>query len=265
MLAQELITMTTHSAEAFFPRCELDRTNGVPLHVQIERLLQDVIRRPPYSTGAFLPDELTLASRFGVSRGTVRESILNLVHRGLLERKKGAGTRVVQSGLVAWASLTGEMRRKGIDVQSFLLEVSEKPASGKVAEALQVAAGTPVKCLDQVRGWDDRPVLQSRSWFHPRLKLSGNEDFRRPLYELLKAERGIVTDHAREEFLAVTADTRVARRLKVKKGTPLLLRRRISFDAKGHQIEYAEVHYDTADVSLTLTSRWEPVDERAGS
>jgi GntR family transcriptional regulator len=253
--------MTARTAENFFPPWTLDRTNGVPLHVQIERLLQDLIRRPPYSTGAFLPDELTLASRLGVSRGTVRASILNLVHRGLLERRKGAGTRVVQSGLVAWASLTGEMRRKGIDVQSFLLEVSEKPANGKIAEALQVPVGTPVKCLDQVRGWENRPVLQSRSWFHPRLKLSGKEDFRRPLYGLLEAETGVVADHAREEFLAVTADARVARRLKVKKGTPLLLRRRISFDAKGHPIDYAEVHYDTGDVSLTLTSRWQPVDE----
>ena len=252
--------MTVRAAEDFFPQWKLDRTNGVPLHVQIERRLQELIRRPPYSAGAFLPDELTLANRLGVSRGTVRESILNLVHQGLLERRKGVGTRVVQSGLIAWASLTGEMRRKGIDVQSFLLEVSDKSAKGRIADALQVPVGTPVKCLDQVRGWDDRPVLQSRSWFHPRLKLSGKEDFRRPLYELLKAETGIAADHAREEFLAVKADGRTARRLKVKKGTPLLLRRRTSFDSKGRSIDYAEIHYDTGDISLTLTSRWEPVD-----
>jgi GntR family transcriptional regulator len=60
-----------------------------------------------------------------------------------------------------------------------------------------------------------------------RLKVSGKEDFRRPLYELLKGETGIVADNAREEFLAVMADGPTARRLKVKKGMPLLLRRRI--------------------------------------
>ena len=250
--------MTAHTAEGFFIPEKLDRKNGVPLHVQIEHLLEDLIRQPPYSAGALLPDELTLASRLGVSRGTVRNSILNLVHLGVLERRKGVGTRVVQSGLVAWASLTGEMRRKGISVQSFLLEVSDKVAKGQVADALQVPAGTPVKCLDQVRGWDDRPTLQSRSWFHPRLGLSGQEDFRRPLYELLKDETGIATDHAREEFLAVAADARTARRLKVKKGTPLLLRLRTSFDPAGLPIDYAEIHYHTGDISLTLTSRWEP-------
>jgi GntR family transcriptional regulator len=252
--------MTVHTADNFFPPWKLDRASGVPLHVQIERLLHDLICRPPYSTGALLPPELTMASRLGVSRGTVRESILNLVHRGFLERRKGLGTRVVQTGLVSWASLTGEMRRKGIEVQSFVLEVSEKIAEGKIAEALQVPAGTPVKYLDQVRGWDDRPVLQSRSWFHPRLKLSGKEDFRRPLYELLRAETGFLADHAREEFLGVTANGPTARRLKVKKGTPLLLRRRTSFDSQGLPIEYAEILYDTADVSVTLTSRREPVE-----
>ena len=113
--------MSSRAAETFFPPWKLDRTSGVLLHVQIERLLYDLIRSPPYSTGALLPDELTIANRLGVSRGTVRESILNLVHQGFLERKKRVGTRVVQTGLVAWASLTGEMRRKGIEVQSFIL------------------------------------------------------------------------------------------------------------------------------------------------
>ena len=198
--------MTARTAETFFSNWKLDRESGVLLHVQIERLLHELISRPPYSTGALLPDELSMASRLGVSRGTVRESILNLVHQGFLERRKGVGTRAVQTGLVAWASLTGEMRRKGIEVQSFLLKVTEKTAKGKIADALRVPAGTSIKCPDQVRGRGDRPVLQSHSWFHPRLKLSGREDFRRPLYELLKRETGIVADTAREEFLAVTAD-----------------------------------------------------------
>jgi GntR family transcriptional regulator len=252
--------MTAQLAETFFSTWKLDRSNGVLLHVQIERFLREMISRPPYSSGALLPDELTIANRLGVSRGTVRESILNLVHQGSLERRKGVGTRAVQTGLVDWASLTGEMRRKGIKVQSFLLEISEKIAKGKVADALQVPVGTLVKFLDQVRGWDDRPVLQSRSWFHPRLELSGKEDFRRPLYKLLKEETGIVADHAREEFLAVTAVGPSSRRLKVKKGTPLLLRRRTSFDSQVRPIEYAEILYDTGDVSLALISRWNPVD-----
>jgi GntR family transcriptional regulator len=256
----QTLRMTAHTAEASSPRWRLNRNNGVPLHLQIERLLRKLISSPPYSSGALLPDELTLASRLGVSRGTVRNSILKLVHQGLLERRKGVGTKVVQSGLVARASLTGEMRRKGIDVQSFLLDVAEEPAKATVAAALQLAPGVPVICLDQVRGWDGRPVLQSQSWFHPRLKLSGFEDFHRPLYGLLREASGIAATHAREEFVAVAADAVIARRLWVKKRTPLLLRRRTTIDAQDQPIDYAEIYYHTGEISLTLTSRWEPVD-----
>jgi DNA-binding GntR family transcriptional regulator len=65
---------------------------------------------------------------------------------------------------------------------------------------------------------------------------------------------------AREEFVAVTADTTIAHRLQVKRGTPLLLRRRTTVDADGRPIDYAEIYYHTGEISLTLTSRWEPVD-----
>jgi hypothetical protein len=74
-----------------------------------------------------------------------------------------------QSALFVRSAVAGR-----VDVQSFLLDVSEKPAEPAVAAALQVATGIPVICLDQVRGWEGRPVLQSQSWFHPRLNLSGH-------------------------------------------------------------------------------------------
>jgi len=57
-----------------------------------------------------------------------------------------------QSALFVRSAVAGR-----VDVQSFLLDVSEKPAEPAVAAALQVATGIPVKCLDQVRGWEGRP------------------------------------------------------------------------------------------------------------
>jgi GntR family transcriptional regulator len=237
----------------------LDRTGGGPLYLQIEEILRKMIRAPRYASGALLPDEVSLANQLGVSRGTVRNSILKLVNQGLLERKAGVGTRVakraVESGIVAWRSLTREMRRKGIEIESFLLEVHDARPPARVAAALRIAETVRVKRLDQVRGWDSAPVLHSRSWFHPRLGLTGNEDFRRPLYELLKAETGADADHAHEDFLAVPADAEMASRLGVKRDTPLLLRRQTTFDPGGRPIDYQEIHYRTDNFSLTLDLR----------
>jgi L-rhamnose-H+ transport protein len=158
------------------------------------------------------------------------------------------------SRMEAWVSLTAEMKRKGVGLRNYSLEVTEQVASGKIAEGLQMPAGTAVKCLDQIRGWDDKPMLQSRSWFHPRLKLSGQEDFRRPLYELLKDETGINADNAHEEFLAVPADAKLAYQLEIKEGAPLLLRRRTVSDSSRRPIDYAEIYYRTEAFYLTLDS-----------
>jgi GntR family transcriptional regulator len=238
--------MANHAAENFFSQSKLDGKNRVPLHIQIERLLQDLISHPPYSYGARLPDELTMAAQLGVSRGTVRESILELTRQGLLERRKGVGTRKVQSGLGAWTSLIGEMSGKNIDDETFVFQILERPANGQVSEALRVSDGTPFKCLREVCGRKGRPILQSNTWIHPRLGLSDDEDFRRPPYEVTKNGIGIEATHASEELFAVTAGRITARLLKVKTGTPLLLRVRISFDANNCAVDYSEMHYNTS-------------------
>jgi GntR family transcriptional regulator len=251
--------MAASKREDPFKTWKVNRKSGAPLYIQIEQFLQEMIRRPEFAGGGLLPDEVTLANRLGVSRGTVRNSIMKLVNQGYLSRKAGVGTRVsqrgVESGIVAWRSLTREMARKGIDVQSFLLEVTEEKASEQIADALHIPADSGIICLDQVRGWDDKPVLNSRSWFHPRLGLSGDEDFRRPLYELIKEETGFAADHAHEEFLAVVADAGMATLLQTKKGNPVLLRRRTTFDSGGRAIDFAEIHYRNDNFSLTLDLR----------
>jgi hypothetical protein len=50
------------------------------------------------------------------------------------------------------------------------------------------------------------------SGFHPRLGLSGHENFQEPLYELLKTVTGADAERAHEEFEAIAADQEMARR-----------------------------------------------------
>lgn len=238
----------------------LQQGSPLPLHVQVQQLLRELCRCPEYQQGALLPDEVTLASRLGISRGTVRSGIAKLVQEGLLERKAGVGTRVVtrkhfESGVTAWRSFTREMARKGITVQTYDQELSTTEATGEVAQALRIKTGALVKRLDRLRGWDGIPVLHSRSWFHPRLGLTGKEVFDKPLYEVLQAETGAVVHHAREEFLAIGASVEMARRLRVSKGTPLLLRRHTVFDPGSRPIELCEVHYRSDRFTLTLDLR----------
>lgn len=234
----------------------LDHRSPVPLRAQVEQLLRELLREPRYQSGGLLPNELALAAKLGVSRGTVRSGISKLVFEGLLERKAGVGTRVarnhLESGIRAWRSFTREMAAKGITVQNFRLDYRQVEPSEEAARALQVAPDVRLWRVERIRGWDGKPVLASASWFHPRLGLNGSEDFNRPLYEALETATGVKPQHAREEFLAVTADAPLARRLQVPRKTPLLLRRHTVCDAGNRPIEFAEVYYVSSRFTLTL-------------
>lgn len=237
----------------------IDHHSPMPLHSQVEQLLRALIQQPDYRKGALLPDEVSLAAKLGVSRGTVRSGISKLVFEGTLERKAGIGTRVSQrpheSGIRAWRSFTMEMASKGVIVQNFRLDYRLVEASGPAAEALQLEPNTPLWRIDRVRGWNGKPVLQTTSWFHPRLGLKGTEDFSRPLYETIEKTTGVRPHHAREEFLAVSADARISKLLQVARGTPLLLRRHTVLDPGNRPFEFAEVRYVSSRFTVTMDLR----------
>lgn len=239
----------------------LDHRSALPLHAQAEQLLRELIQRSEYRAGGLLPDEVSLSRSLGISRNTLRAAIGRLVAEGRLERKAGVGTRVVEprvkSGVGAWHSFTREMEAKGIKVETYSARVRLLPAPVSVAKALQVQTGTEVIGLDRVRGWDDQPEADFQSFFHPRLGLTRDDDFQKPLYEMIRERTGVVADTSLEEFTAVAADKRLARLLEVPLGTPLLRRERTVLDTGRKPVEFAVVHYRCDRFRLTLSLRQE--------
>jgi GntR family transcriptional regulator len=235
---------------------KVNRTSEIPLHRQIEERLLELSRIPKYMEGELFPDELTLADRFGVSRGTVRNGIMNLVRQGILERRAGVGTRVVhkatESGYIAWRSFSREMKMRGIEVQLLFFAITVSKARTLVAQALKLAEGTSVLRLDRVRGWNGRAIQHCRIWFHPRLALTEDQDFARPLYELIQDVSGIEAARTYEELKVVRADAEISRRLKLSQETPLLLRRQTTYDINWRPIDYQETHHCTDHFPLTF-------------
>ncbi|MGH7951096.1 MAG: GntR family transcriptional regulator [Limisphaerales bacterium] len=237
----------------------LDHSSPLPLYAQAEQLLRALIQRREYCNGRLLPDEVSLARTLGISRNTLRAAALRLVAEGRLERKAGIGTRVVEpkvtSGVGAWHSFTREMEGKGIKVETYSLNVNRVSATNEVAQALKISSGTKVLCLDRIRGWDAQPEVFFLSYFHPHLGLSDEDDFRKPLYELIQERCRVVADESLEVFTAVPADRRLARLLEISVGTPLLRRERIVLDTGRKPIEFAVVHYRCDRFRLALSLR----------
>lgn len=238
------------------------RIGDTPLHRQVEDRLRKLAGLREYQQGALLPDEMTLVRRLGVSRGTARAALTRLVQEGVVERRAGVGTRAARprpsSGIRAWQSFSREMAAQGIIVENMATSCSMRALTQDAARSLDLAHPGRALRLDRVRGWDGKPVLLSRSWLHPRLQLGADLDASRPLYEMIEQSSGIVADSAHEEFSAVSANEQVAAQMRIKPGTPLLLRRHTVADPAGHPIEFAEVLYVSSRFALTLDLRKAP-------
>jgi DNA-binding GntR family transcriptional regulator len=74
------------------------RANGtIPQHRQLSELLLAEIASGSYVVGDRLPTEEQLCSTHGLSRGTVRRALGRLEQLGMIDRRPGAGTRVIAS------------------------------------------------------------------------------------------------------------------------------------------------------------------------
>ena len=230
---------------------KVDHKSYKPLHIQVEELLRKMIKFDKYQNGKMLPNETELASRLGISRNTVRAGIDKLVNEGLLERKRGVGTKVLpkkvcSAKLGSWISYTREMAKQGLKAQTFYSDCSKVIAPKVVVEAFSLSAGVEVFKLERVKGYDNIRVLHTVSYFHPRIGLTEKEDFTRPLYDILENEYHVIADNSLEKILAVSADKYLAEMLNVETGFPLLCRERLVTDPGGRFIEF-NIHHHRSD------------------
>lgn len=238
---------------------QIDHTSPVPLHKQIELLIRSLVESGEYDGGKLLPREEELARKFGVSRNTVRQGIYKLVVEGLLIRKKGVGTmvapRTITTHLDEWHSFTEEMNRRGIKVRNYLVKIQSETVPPGVRELFQVQAGSEVFKLERLRGDENGPFVYFISWFHPRVPLTGREDFGKPLYKLFEENFSVYPTSSHEELKAVRAGEKVASYLGIEEHAPVLFRKRTVYDTGNRIIEYNLGYYRSDKFAYSINIR----------
>lgn len=237
----------------------IDHKNNVPLHIQTEELLRKIIKSPQYAKGKLLPNEVELAKHLAISRTTLRLAVNKLVYEGLLVRKKGVGTKVsnsmVSSKSVNWMSFSQEMEARKIPIKNFELNTLWTKADEVVANFFEIRTNKKVLKMERLRGRPEGPFVYFVSYFHPRIGLSGKEDFQRPLYEILEKDYTVVASLSKEEISARAADKFLADKLEVEVGDPILCRRRYVYDQGERPIEYNVGYYRADSFVYTIESR----------
>jgi GntR family transcriptional regulator len=236
----------------------IDHKSPVPLHAQVEILLRELIEEKDYINGKILPGEVELSRKLAISRSTVRQAIKKLVFEGLLVRKKRAGTKVaprpVSSKSNNWLSFSQEMKLRGIPIKNFELHISWVAADVELANFFEIETGRKVLKMERVRGKPQEPFVYFASYFHPRVELTGEEDFQLPLYEMLEQEHSVIATLSKEEISATAADPFIANKLEIQQGSPVLFRKRFVFDQGERPIEYNLGYYKADSFLYTVES-----------
>jgi len=218
-----------------------------------------MIQSPQYSKGKLLPNEIELAKQLAISRSTLRLAINKLVYEGLLVRKKGVGTKVnnsvVSSKSVNWLSFSQEMKARNIEIKNFELKLKWAKPDENLINFFEIRSDKKVLKMERLRGRPEEPFVYFVSYFHPRVGLTGKEDFHRPLYELLEKDFMVIASLSKEEITAVAADKFLAGKLNVPPGSPILFRKRFVFDQGERPIEFNLGYYKADSFVYTVESR----------
>ena len=75
------------------------KAGSAPVYSQLAALLREKIGLHEWAPGSRIPSEHELMARFGISRGTVRRAISELVDEGFLVQVRGSGTFVSERAL----------------------------------------------------------------------------------------------------------------------------------------------------------------------
>jgi GntR family transcriptional regulator len=223
-----------------------------PLYQQIrDRILQG-LQSGEWRPGEAIPSEIELASRYGVSQGTVRKAIDALATDNLLVRRQGRGTYVAshqeQRAQYRFLRLRPD-EGEPVQPSSRFLEVRRLRAPVDIARALELKPGETVVLIHRLLEFGPTPIVLDEIWL-PGARFRGLtaerlNAYSGPLYGLLEAEYGTRMIRARERLKAVPAPPQEAAWLGVPVGEPLLLVERVSTTYAGRPVEVRRGWYHT--------------------
>lgn len=228
----------------------LNPASAVPLYAQLAEHLLLKIRSGDYPAGARIPSEHSLATQYGIGRPTVRQATETLIRRGVLARRRGAGTFVREQGAhVDLFSLGGTLRSfssQGIELHTELLEAPRRLRLS-AREQEHPLSGREVYRLTRRGQVDGKPVLLERMWFDAEVfpKLDGLDLAGRSLSEAVRQHYGMEPVGAEQSFRVEVPNSTRARSLGLGSGQPVLRVDRILHFPTASAAVFAQMHCRT--------------------
>ncbi|MCD6239083.1 MAG: GntR family transcriptional regulator [Thermotogae bacterium] len=219
------------------------------LYQQVKDNIIAMIENHRLKPGDRIPSERELSRKFNIGRMTIRQGITELVNEGVLYRVQGRGTFVnlkpIRQPLGKLMSFTEEIRNLGYEPGAKLIDKAIIEADHEIALNLKIRDKEKVIKAVRLRFVDNEIFSLNFSYFsYEKFPEIMNMDLGcLSLYKMIEEKLGFKIKKAVETLGATSASNDVAKIMKIKKDTPLLLMKRTTYVMKDTPIEFVRVFF----------------------
>lgn len=232
----------------------------VPLHTQLRDALVEQITSGVLPPGSRVPSERELCRHYNVSRTTTRRTLSDLTHEGWVYTVVGKGTYVAQGRLEQELQpVTGfsdDLRQRGIDVSSQVLNARNIKAPDALASRLGLLSQAPIFQLERLRFASGTPLaIQLTSL--PEHLCPGLLQFDftiRSLYDVLRGEYGLRLLRGQTIIKADLSTPKEQQLLKTREQSAVLRTFQTTYLHDGQPIEYCQstFHGDLYELTTSM-------------
>ncbi len=219
----------------------------IQLHYQLANELRNYIQSGMWNIGDLFPTDREIMEKYNVSATTVRRAVKQLVEEGWIERRPGKGTFIKKEPIKEeLGHLTGffeEMTNKGFVPNAEILETREVNVTDEVLKnfpELKHLNENKVMLIKKLHKVNDKKlVLVSSFWkLEYGRELSRYDLTNTGVYEIASRFLNVKLTKAEETISAKAATKEEAEYLDLKKGEPVLVMERLTYQ-EDTPIEYA--------------------------
>lgn len=233
---------------------ELDpsESGGRTLYSEIKRQMLRALSENEWKAGDVIPSEKRLCERFGVSMGTLRKAVDELVADNILIRHQGRGTFVTthnrERQLFRFFNIVrhdGHKTYPGLSLIQF-----SRLKAGKVAgEKLGIASTAKVIRFTNILSLNNEPTVVDEITL-PEALFPGLSELQlrsrtNTLYHLYQVVFGLNVIRTEERLRATLATASYARLLGIDAGAPLLKMHRVAFTYNDKPVEWRVSYVNT--------------------
>ncbi len=223
----------------------LNPQSPIPLYFQLAEFIMAKIRSGEFPPGTRIPSEHSLAATYKIGRPTARQATERLVRKGILERRRGAGTFVRESqkevDLFSFAGTISSFQKKGISITTQILR---KAALKKIrTDPENPFSGKRAYFLSRLSQSEREPVLVENIYLDADI-FSGIERF-----DLTDQSLSLIVDEhyymrpvaGKQSFRIGYLSGQMAMDLKVTPNTPILIVKRFIHFKQAENAVYSEL------------------------